>query len=59
MIGNVYCRPDLIKDNVFPRRKHVDSKIDGAVALIMGIGTWLKTQPHAVPLSLSEGFLTI
>jgi phage terminase large subunit-like protein len=36
MLSNVVARWDL-KDNVFPRKESAEQKIDGAVALIMGI----------------------
>lgn len=37
MISNVVCHMDA-KDNMYPRKEKPDNKIDGAVALIMGIG---------------------
>lgn len=37
MMGNVTAKPDA-NDNVFPRREKAESKIDGAVALIMAVG---------------------
>lgn len=37
MISNVVCHVDA-KDNIYPRKELPQNKIDGAVALIMGIG---------------------
>lgn len=37
MLSNVVCHVD-VKENVFPRKERAENKIDGAVALIMGIG---------------------
>lgn len=36
MMGNVTAKPDA-NDNVFPRKEKASKKIDGAVALLMGI----------------------
>lgn len=37
MVSNVVCHLDA-KDNIYPRKERVENKIDGPVALIMGIG---------------------
>lgn len=37
MISNVVCHIDA-KDNIYPRKERNENKIDGAVALIMGLG---------------------
>lgn len=37
MMGNVVARVDA-KDNIFPRKERYEEKIDGVVALIMGLG---------------------
>jgi phage terminase large subunit-like protein len=37
MVSNVVCHYDA-KDNIYPRKDRPEQKIDGAVALIMGIG---------------------
>lgn len=37
MISNVVCHRD-VKDNIYPRKEREENKIDGPVALIMGIG---------------------
>lgn len=37
MVSNVVCHRDA-KDNVYPRKERDENKIDGPVALIMGIG---------------------
>ena len=42
MIGNVVGHCDA-KENVYPRKKRPENKIDGAIALIMAIGR------HIVP----------
>lgn len=39
-ISNVVCHTDA-KDNIYPRKERVENKIDGAVALIMALGTAL------------------
>jgi phage terminase large subunit-like protein len=43
MISNVVCHID-VKENIYPRKEKPENKIDGAVALIMGIGMWLQPQ---------------
>lgn len=45
MIGNVVGHYDA-KENVYPRKELPGNKIDGAIALIMGLGWFLK-QEHA------------
>lgn len=40
MISNVVAKED-VKRNIYPRRKDDDSKIDGAIAAIMCLGTYL------------------
>lgn len=37
MMSNVVCRTDQ-KDNVMPNKERAENKIDGAIALIMGLG---------------------
>ena len=37
MISNVVCHRDN-KDNIYPRKERNENKIDGPVAVIMGIG---------------------
>jgi phage terminase large subunit-like protein len=37
MMSNVVCRVDA-KDCVYPVKERVENKIDGAIALIMGLG---------------------
>lgn len=37
MMSNVVCRTDQ-KDNVYPVKERAENKIDGAIALIMGLG---------------------
>jgi phage terminase large subunit-like protein len=39
MISNIVAHVDK-KDNVFPNKQPSKNKIDGGVALIMGIGRW-------------------
>ncbi|TDR94195.1 terminase large subunit [Enterovirga rhinocerotis] len=38
MLSNVVVRPDLTKDNVYPRKERPENKIDGVVAHIMALG---------------------
>lgn len=44
MIGNVVGHYDA-KENVYPRKERSENKIDGAIALIMNIGLWLRAGP--------------
>lgn len=37
MVSNVVCHRDA-KDNIYPRKERNENKIDGPVAVIMGIG---------------------
>lgn len=48
MIGNVVGHYDA-KENVYPRKELPANKIDGAVAVIMGLGWFLKEQSEAAP----------
>lgn len=48
MIGNVVGHYDA-KENVYPRKELPGNKIDGAVALIMALGWFLKEQAEAPP----------
>lgn len=41
MIGNVVGHYDA-KENVFPRKERPENKIDGAIAVIMSLGLWLR-----------------
>lgn len=50
MIGNVVGHFDA-KDNVYPRKEMNANKIDGAIALIMALGWFLKDAAEAVPVS--------
>jgi len=43
MISNVVCHRDA-KDNIYPRKEREENKIDGPVALIMGIGRIISGQ---------------
>lgn len=43
MIGNVVGHYDA-KENVYPRKELPVNKIDGAIALIMALGWWVKTE---------------
>lgn len=56
MVGNVHAKPDH-KDGVFPRKPRYDSKIDGAVAAIMGIGRLIVMVDQRRPLCFSQGVL--
>lgn len=44
MVSNVVCHLDA-KDNIFPRKERPENKIDGPVAVIMGIGRAMAAQP--------------
>jgi phage terminase large subunit-like protein len=46
MISNVVCHRDA-KDNIYPRKERPENKIDGPVALIMGIGRALAPAPES------------
>lgn len=48
MIGNVVGHFDA-KDNVYPRREMKLNKIDGAVAVIMGLAMFITANPEAAP----------
>lgn len=54
MISNVVCHTDA-KENVFPRKEKPENKIDGAVALIMGIG--ITMAPQEAPKQYQAIFL--
>ena len=51
MIGNVVGHYDA-KENVYPRKELPGNKIDGAIALIMGLGWFLK-QEHEASIDLA------
>jgi len=57
MIGNVVAHVDA-KDNVFPNREKPESKIDGAVALIMALSRALVSAPK-VSVYSTRGVLTL
>jgi len=42
-ISNVVCREDA-GGNVYPRKSHVDLKIDPAIALIMALASWIQSE---------------
>ena len=46
MISNVVCHRDA-KDNIYPRKERNENKIDGPVALIMGIGRIIAGRSNA------------
>jgi phage terminase large subunit-like protein len=46
MMSNVVCHRDA-KDNIYPRKERAENKIDGPVAMIMGIGRAMAVQPPA------------
>jgi phage terminase large subunit-like protein len=50
MIGNVVGHYDA-KENVYPRKERPENKIDGAVALIMNIGLWLRAMGEPIATS--------
>lgn len=49
MVSNVICHLDA-KDNIYPRKERPENKIDGPVAVIMGIGRILATQGNTQDL---------
>lgn len=51
MVSNVICHLDA-KDNIYPRKERPENKIDGPVAVIMGIGRVLAN--HAGTHSLDD-----
>lgn len=46
MVGNVVCHRDA-KDNIYPNKQGDDQKIDGAIALIMGMARMINAAPVA------------
>jgi phage terminase large subunit-like protein len=42
-LGNVVAKHDA-NDNVFPRKEHVDNKIDPIVAIIMALAGWVNEE---------------
>lgn len=61
MIGNVVGHFDA-KDNVYPRKELPANKIDGAVALIMGLGWFIGKQedaPQPTPWDVDPGYRMI
>lgn len=48
MIGNVVGHDDA-KENVYPRKEMPQNKIDGAIALIMALGWFIKEEAEAAP----------
>jgi phage terminase large subunit-like protein len=46
MASNVVAKLDA-KDNIYPRKEKVENKIDGIVAIIMGIGRVMYEQPES------------
>lgn len=41
MLSNVVVRPDLTKDNVYPRKERPENKIDGVVAHVIALGRFI------------------
>ncbi|NGN44976.1 terminase large subunit [Mesorhizobium sp. CGMCC 1.15528] len=54
MIGNVVGHYD-VKENVYPRKERPENKIDGAIALIMCIGLWLRALPDETSVYKTRG----
>lgn len=52
MVSNVVCHRD-VKDNIYPRKEREENKIDGPVAVIMGIGRIIATKEDD---TITEGF---
>lgn len=58
MIGNVVGHYDA-KENVFPRKELPANKIDGAVALIMGLGWFVRESEESGPSYLEDSDLVV
>jgi phage terminase large subunit-like protein len=58
MISNVVAHLDA-KDNIFPRKERPENKIDGAVALIMALGLWMRMRPKDTPYYEQHGLLVL
>lgn len=56
MMANVVARVDA-KENVYPRKNRPEDKIDGAVALIMGVAQAMKQETPAGSVYESRGLL--
>jgi phage terminase large subunit-like protein len=52
MVSNVVCHRD-VKDNIYPRKEFEQNKIDGPVAVIMGLSRAIAAEPASV---LSDDF---
>jgi phage terminase large subunit-like protein len=48
MVSNVTAKVDA-NDNLFPRKEHVDNKIDGVVAMLMAMSL-AKSEPESPQL---------
>lgn len=48
MVSNVVCHRDA-KDNIYPRKEREENKIDGPVAVIMGLGRAIARQAEPPP----------
>ena len=59
MISNVVAKPDLIKDNVYPRKEKPEKKIDGAVAMIMALGRVLVAPQKKPSVYATRGLLSV
>lgn len=58
MVSNVVCHRDA-KDNVYPRKERAENKIDGPVAVIMGLGRVIAAaESHAVPEIINLNLVT-
>ena len=55
MMGNVVARVDA-KEHIYPRKEKQESKIDGAVALIMAMGRAMQVQE---PGQIQQGFVVM
>jgi phage terminase large subunit-like protein len=57
MVSNVVCHRDL-KENIYPRKQKLESKIDGVVAALMALNRAVLA-PLSVSVYASRGFLTL
>lgn len=53
MVSNVVCHIDA-KDNIYPRKERNENKIDGPVAVIMGIGRIIAGRDQTLVLSAED-----
>jgi len=55
MVSSVVCHRDA-KDNIYPRKERDENKIDGPVAVIMGLGRIIAGRQNK---TIDQGFVTL